>query len=243
MLPDDLKSFYLTTDGILLTWNVQIEDSKIPVGKMELHPVAKLSKLSVSASTTDISNMISMADIDYTTDNDDEEGKPPHFDGRSRIFELDSCGGSGKVCLVYPTAVPGLPAQNSEIWFLDRSLNWNFVSESFTTYFRLMVLHMGLPQWQYSTTSIGLTPKAKQWCNLYAPVRLELDENLQTQDDIDIPIAKVDLAKVFKGKIPEKSLKTKPAGGNQKKKQPTQNIAGSKSMTSMRHLRGSKPWT
>lgn len=31
----------------------------------------------------------------------------PHFDSRSRIFELDSCGGNGKVCLVYKNCTPG----------------------------------------------------------------------------------------------------------------------------------------
>lgn len=25
----------------------------------------------------------------------------PHFDDRNRVYELDSCGGNGKVCLVY----------------------------------------------------------------------------------------------------------------------------------------------
>lgn len=32
----------------------------------------------------------------------------PHFDSRSRIFELDSCGGNGKVCLVYKNCTPGI---------------------------------------------------------------------------------------------------------------------------------------
>ena len=31
----------------------------------------------------------------------------PHFDSRSRIFELDSCGGNGKVCLVYRNCSQG----------------------------------------------------------------------------------------------------------------------------------------
>lgn len=32
----------------------------------------------------------------------------PHFDSRSRIFELDSCGGNGKVCLAYKNCTPGI---------------------------------------------------------------------------------------------------------------------------------------
>ena len=32
-------------------------------------------------------------------------------------------------------------------------------------------MHLGLPQWQYAFTDIGLSPMSKQWFNLYAPVR------------------------------------------------------------------------
>ena len=39
---------------------------------------------------------------------DDEKPKPPHFDGRARIFELDPCSGYGKVSLVYRKATPGI---------------------------------------------------------------------------------------------------------------------------------------
>lgn len=37
-----------------------------------------------------------------------ESPAPPHFDSRSRIFELDSCGGNGKVCLVYKNCTAGV---------------------------------------------------------------------------------------------------------------------------------------
>jgi len=39
---------------------------------------------------------------------DDDVRKPPHFDGRSRVFEIDSCSGFGKVCLVYRKSTPGI---------------------------------------------------------------------------------------------------------------------------------------
>lgn len=110
----------------------------------------------------------------------------PHFDSRSRIFELDSCGGNGKVCLVYKNCTQGktfiflmlfyhlnssitrclvyfsgVVAQQSEIWFLDRSLCWHFLTATFTSYYRLMITHLGLPEWQYSFTPYGPSPQAK----------------------------------------------------------------------------------
>ncbi|KPP66159.1 hypothetical protein Z043_115372, partial [Scleropages formosus] len=63
VLPEDLKDFYLTTDGFTLSWSSKLEAS-------ENHP------------------------------------KVPHFDSRSRIFELDPCSGNGKVCLVYKNCTP-----------------------------------------------------------------------------------------------------------------------------------------
>lgn len=55
----------------------------------------------------------------------------------------------------------GVVAQQSEIWFLDRSLCWHFLTTSFTSYYRLMVTHLGLPEWQYSFTPYGPSPQAK----------------------------------------------------------------------------------
>jgi len=55
----------------------------------------------------------------------------------------------------------GLPAHGAEIWFLDRSLIWSFLAPDFATYYRLMLMHLGLPQWQYAFSPVGLSPKAK----------------------------------------------------------------------------------
>jgi len=76
------------------------------------------------------------------------------------IFELDPCNGNGKVCLVYKRGKPAL-AQDAEIWFLDRALYWHFLTDSFTAYYRLLITHLGLPQWQYAFTSYGISPQAK----------------------------------------------------------------------------------
>ena len=44
---------------------------------------------------------------------------------------------------------------------MDRALGWHLLADSFLTYYRLMLTHVGLPQWQYSLTDIGVTPQAK----------------------------------------------------------------------------------
>lgn len=47
------------------------------------------------------------------------------------------------------------------MWFLDRSLCWHFLTPSFTSYYRLMITHLGLPEWQYAFTPYGPSPQAK----------------------------------------------------------------------------------
>lgn len=39
-----------------------------------------------------------------------------------------------------------------QIWFQDLSCSWFFIANTFTDYFRLMIMHLGLPHWQYAFT-------------------------------------------------------------------------------------------
>lgn len=55
----------------------------------------------------------------------------------------------------------GVTTSQPEIWFLDRSLEWSYLASSFMDYFRMMIVHLGLPLWQYLFTSTGLSPETK----------------------------------------------------------------------------------
>ncbi|KAL4228178.1 Tubulin polyglutamylase complex subunit 2 [Mactra antiquata] len=205
-LPDDLKSFYMTSDGFLLTWSVKIENGPIPVGRMYLNGINKLLKLGGSTSNTLVNP--SLADLDGDSDLEDDNTERPTFDSRCRIYELDPCDGNGKVCLVYKESKTGGTEPKIEIWFLDRSLSWHYIADSFTSYYRLMIMHLGLPMWQYAFTDIGLCQQSKQWFNLYAPLRLELDAELgidgQFTADTTSSMTQIDVLKVFKGKTDKK---------------------------------------
>lgn len=48
--------------------------------------------------------------------------------------------------------------QSAEIWYLDRSLQWHYLTNSFKNYYRLLISHLGLPQWQMLFTEDGLPP-------------------------------------------------------------------------------------
>ena len=43
-----------------------------------------------------------------------------------------------------------------QVWFLDKAFEWHFLAANFPTYFRMMLVHLGLPLWQMRFTSMGL---------------------------------------------------------------------------------------
>ncbi|XP_064164787.1 tubulin polyglutamylase complex subunit 2 isoform X2 [Anguilla rostrata] len=215
-LPEDLRDFYLTTDGFTLTWCTKLESEAVPLGSMVINSLAKLLPLSQSA-VFSLPNMPALSDLDSQEEPEESDDPPgvPHFGERSRIFELDPCGGNGKVCLVYRNCSQDWEAQDSEVWFLDRALYWHYISSSFTAYYRLLITHLGLPEWQYNFTPYGPSPQAKQWACLYRPLTAHGDAHVDSNGD---PIVnRLDLSRAFRGKVkppaPKKKSPAQPGGG------------------------------
>ncbi|XP_076027119.1 tubulin polyglutamylase complex subunit 2 [Genypterus blacodes] len=214
ILPEDLRDFYLTTDGFTLSWSVKLDNERVPIGCMMVNSVSRLCPLLQPVSPFSLPNAPTLADLDWEESGTEGESgcapAAPHFDPRSRIFELDSCSGNGKVCLVYKNCTPGVVAQNSEMWFLDRSLCWHFLTATFTSYYRLMITHLGLPEWQYAFTPYGPSPQAKQWASLYQP--LIFSTELSAVDPAgDSYVNKLDPTKAFRGKTKAPMPKKKQA--------------------------------
>ncbi|ESO92357.1 hypothetical protein LOTGIDRAFT_120831, partial [Lottia gigantea] len=162
LLPEDLKNFYLSSNGFDLTWSVHIDNGETPVGRMHIHPLIQVNKLNTSIVSGN-TNLVQPSLADLETESDDEEiggREKPKFCGSNGIYELDDCSGYGKVC-IYIKKKSGTNESPAEVWFLDRSLRWHFLADSFLAYFRLMLMHLGLPQWQFAFTDIGLSLQAK----------------------------------------------------------------------------------
>ena len=45
------------------------------------------------------------------------------------------------------------------VWLLDLSLDWHYLCASFSDYLRLAIAHLGLVQWPYALTPLGLSPQ------------------------------------------------------------------------------------
>ncbi|XP_020841373.1 tubulin polyglutamylase complex subunit 2 isoform X2 [Phascolarctos cinereus] len=157
VLPEDLKNFYLMTNGFHMLWNVKLDNYPIPLGSLMINSIMKLNQLH-QTSVYLLPNSPSLVDLE-----EDEDEAP----------------------------------QDAEIWFLDRALYWHFLSDSFTTYYRLLITHLGLPQWQYAFTSYGISPQARQWFNMYKPITY--NTTVSAEDDCTF-LNKLDPSKVFKSK-------------------------------------------
>lgn len=139
-----------------------------------------------SENEENVLNESSSENENYSDDNDPLSNLVPHFGETSNNFELDNCNGYGKVCLVYKNRksdhIQSVREQNikehtTEIWFLDRSLQWYYLTDTFQNYYRLLIAHLGLPQWQALFTEDGLPPFLYQWYYMLAPGRILIHDN------------------------------------------------------------------
>lgn len=80
--------------------------------------------------------------------------RPSTFSGK--VFDLDTSCIAGNVALSFHES-----DEEPQVWFRDKSCSWYFIAASFTDYFRLMIMHLGLPSWQYAFTDVGLDPVSK----------------------------------------------------------------------------------
>ncbi|XP_014260972.1 tubulin polyglutamylase complex subunit 2-like [Cimex lectularius] len=142
-LPEDLRNFYKSTDGFYLTWGYKMTSDVIPIGKLAINRLSCLNKL-YNESLLALSPVV--------------PHDHPRFDRLTdKIFALDYTRDGCYPCLVYM----GHKDEYS-IWLLDRSLEWHFLSSTFNKYFRVMLIHQGLPQWQLMLTPVGMAPWAEQ---------------------------------------------------------------------------------
>ena len=88
-----------------------------------------------------------------------------------RAFHLDATCEMGRVLLLLGTEGPN-SWKRAQVWFQDGSCALSLLANSFSEYVRLLMLHLGLPGWQYAYTEAGLDPTCRQWLRLMAPDRL-----------------------------------------------------------------------
>lgn len=141
-LPDDMKRFYMSTDGFNVTWTFRYSRrEQIRVGHLN---IPKLTNI-----------------------------RPLDLDAPGKMFELDRIGDLGIVYLVYTTLETTCP----EIYLFEMdTIKWTLLADSFTTYLRMNIVHLGLPCWQFAFASCGLPGWAEQLFLVLAPHLLDKDD-------------------------------------------------------------------
>eukprot|EP01006_Ploeotia_vitrea_P022620 TRINITY_DN55015_c0_g1_i1.p1 TRINITY_DN55015_c0_g1~~TRINITY_DN55015_c0_g1_i1.p1 ORF type:complete len:279 (-),score=32.32 TRINITY_DN55015_c0_g1_i1:69-905(-) len=152
-LPDDAKSFFMTSDGFSLKWSIRLGTESVPLGHMNINPLVNVTRLEPDSESSE------------------EEAK------RCRnTYVLDaSPSTAGKVVLHYKQ--PTTP----EICFISLDNTWHFVSASFENFMRLLLMHLGLPAWLCIFTPSGLPPVTAQWFRFLIPERFAIENSAKKE--------------------------------------------------------------
>ena len=154
LLPEDLREFFLLWDGLTCRWDVVAHGREvIPLGCLRINPLLQL------------------VPVDSTWLRNERDEPRPELPAAAtsaglRAFDLDAECECGRVLLLLGLAGP---PRSCEIWFQDVGCELTRLASSFSDYFRMLCVSLGLPRWQYAHTMAGLDPTSRQWFRLLAP--------------------------------------------------------------------------
>jgi len=170
-LPNDLKSFLTFSDGLLIRWAIDFNGERLNLGCMHINSLHKLDKFESMAKLSSCGDDSDAETSDDEPDEPEEEDDQDSKKSQGTPYLLDSTCRGGRICLVYKDT-----DDRPQVWFQALSCKWFFVAKTFTDYYRLMIMHLGLPYWCYAFTDVGLDPVTKQWLRHLLPQRLAIDK-------------------------------------------------------------------
>lgn len=180
VLPQDLKNFYLATDGLQIKWFWRQKGETVAVGSIEITRLCLLKSIGPKKQSIN-SELPTVLDLESDSEETCDGHVKPKFKDGCKIFVIDHCQGAGKVCLVYfkKKDSSGDGSQLPSIWFLDRALDFHYLTADFVSYYRLALAHLGIPQWQLLFTPYGPPPRSRLLLNMFVPERLVQKINSQ----------------------------------------------------------------
>lgn len=102
----------------------------------------------------------------------------------SKLFVLDTLEGIGRIVLVY-LKLKYLPT----IWLCTKKMEFYFLADDFTTYLRMAVAHLGIPEWQFSFTPYPVSETSLELFQIFIPHVLPMHDkseqlfDFKTTDD------------------------------------------------------------
>ena len=176
-LPSDLRDFFLSSNGLQIIWTVLLDRQILPLGWLHVNDLHALQPLQFGTPTSAkpraeaptakgrVKNKLPASVEEFlknTSVADDSLTIKRRRYMPYKAFVLAPCGSHATVALVLTKPSPS-------VWLVDRSRTWHMIARTFTEYYRLMTLYLGLPEWQYALTSLGPLPGTRQWLHAFVP--------------------------------------------------------------------------
>mmetsp|Transcript_67510 Transcript_67510/g.197502 ORF Transcript_67510/g.197502 Transcript_67510/m.197502 type:complete len:293 (-) Transcript_67510:55-933(-) len=177
-LPEDYKAFLSVSNGATVRWSLRFAGEAQPFGVLHVNQLEQVKRLPAAC--------LQKFDLSPPPKAGAEaSSRPPRPAGQQQAaaFDLDAECGDGRMALVYCSALQegdpkgaaeAPPPSRPQVWFQDPAGRWHYVAGSFADYFRLVVTHLGVPQWQFAFTDIGPASAARHWLAFFCPERLAL---------------------------------------------------------------------
>ncbi|EDV97904.1 tubulin polyglutamylase complex subunit 2 [Drosophila grimshawi] len=179
-LPEDMKKFYLSSDGFVLNWSYQYAPSDVRrVGYIHFPHLLQVTLLRENienthpASGAQSTSGASGSSTSSVIAKDKWDNATPIITAKTKIFEINNINEMAKVCMLYEST----SSNNPRFYLLELgTLSWQFLAETFSEYLRMAIAHLGLPYWELCFTSFGLPSWTEQLFLLLAPHLLEKHE-------------------------------------------------------------------
>ncbi|ORY53143.1 hypothetical protein BCR33DRAFT_845361 [Rhizoclosmatium globosum] len=202
-LPEDLRNLYEVSDGFSLQWSARFGDPQRTQSRQIMKRsgfccsrITPYSLAYVAGSASKANTPENLAAINARHSISDEVLDLTRFPNPpGPAFILHESNGYGKVCLVYPITPSSLTPttkdandpqrhelniKHPEIWFQSAQTSmWFFLTHSFTAYFRLAVIHLGIRGWHILFTDQGVPQEVLDWLNFYTPTHAKLMRELR----------------------------------------------------------------
>lgn len=176
VLPEDLRNFYASIDGFLLLWNLEIAGEEFPVGRMEIGSLLSLKRyVNVGKERQPVipGEEGGGSEAEPGTSTGLDTAATPGLSAGTRgckMFEIAQCFPEGETSRVYLVYRFKPEQETPSVWLCQEESNrWYRLADNFTVYFRMMLVHLGLPLWQCCVAGLPLPTWVEQVYFLVAP--------------------------------------------------------------------------
>ena len=176
--PNDVKLFYSQSDGLILRYSLSSAHFPHQLFSLKIYSLSQVYVVKVPRRQFRDNAYHNMILDDYSGLVFDENSNSFGATTKVALFcttvsESDIREDSKSATL--DTNNTDVFQQTFQVWFRDNSDEWHFLTSSFMDYFRLMLVHLGVPNWQFAYTIHGLPPLSKYWLSVLSPERLKID--------------------------------------------------------------------